>query len=60
MKKSARWSLAAAVPVVVVAAGIVVPAVSGDMEFDVTADCLDRGGDVVATAVVRWRLGTAR
>lgn len=39
---------------------VVVPAVSGDMEFDVTADCLDRGGDVVATAVVRWRLGTAR
>jgi len=32
MKKSARWSLAAAVPVVVVAAGIVVPAVSANAE----------------------------
>ena len=34
--------------------------VTGDMEFDVTADCLDRNGDVVARATVRWRLGTQR
>jgi acyl-coenzyme A thioesterase PaaI-like protein len=36
------------------------PAVADDMEFEVTADCLDRGGDVVARATVRWRLGQAR
>jgi len=36
------------------------PAVSGDVEFDVTADCVDAGGDVVARATVRWRLGTSR
>lgn len=39
---------------------VVAPAVSGDMEFDVTAECLDRGGAVVARAAVRWRLGTER
>lgn len=39
---------------------VVAPAVSGDMEFDVTAECLDRGGAVVARANVRWRLGTER
>ena len=37
-----------------------VPAVAGDMEFNVTADCLNRGGEVVARATVRWRLGPAR
>lgn len=36
---------------------VAVPTVTGDLEFDVTADCLDRGGDVVARATVRWRLG---
>jgi acyl-coenzyme A thioesterase PaaI-like protein len=36
------------------------PTVTGDMEFDVTADCLDRGNEVVARASVRWRLGPAR
>ena len=39
---------------------VTAPAVSGDMEFDVTADCLDRSGDMVATATVRWRLGAVR
>ena len=39
---------------------VAAPTVSGDMEFDVTADCLDRSGDVVARATVRWRLGTER
>jgi acyl-coenzyme A thioesterase PaaI-like protein len=36
------------------------PAVTGDIEFDVIADCLDRSGDVVARATVRWRLGLER
>jgi acyl-coenzyme A thioesterase PaaI-like protein len=39
---------------------VVVPVVTGDMELDVTADCLDRDGTVVAKATVRWRLGPAR
>jgi acyl-coenzyme A thioesterase PaaI-like protein len=39
---------------------VVVPAVTGDMELDVEADCLDRNGTVVAKATVRWRLGPAR
>lgn len=34
-----------------------VPTVENDTEFDVSADCLDRSGDVVARATVRWRLG---
>jgi acyl-coenzyme A thioesterase PaaI-like protein len=34
-----------------------VPTVTGDQEFDVTAECLDLQGDVVARATVRWRLG---
>lgn len=37
---------------------VVTPTVTSDIEFDVTADCLDRGGNVVARATVRWRLGT--
>jgi acyl-coenzyme A thioesterase PaaI-like protein len=37
-----------------------VPAVTGDMEHDVVADCLDREGAVVARATVRWRLGPER
>jgi len=36
------------------------PTVTGDLEFDVTADCLDRGNEVVARATVRWRLGPER
>jgi acyl-coenzyme A thioesterase PaaI-like protein len=36
------------------------PTVAGDMEFNVTADCFNRGGEVVARATVRWRLGPAR
>ena len=39
---------------------VVVPTVTGDMEFDVTADCLDRSGELVARATVRWRLGLQR
>jgi acyl-coenzyme A thioesterase PaaI-like protein len=39
---------------------VTAPTVEGDVEFDVTADCLDRSGDVVARATVRWRLGTER
>ena len=39
---------------------VVAPAVTGDIEFDVTVDCLDRSGDTVARATVRWRLGTQR
>jgi acyl-coenzyme A thioesterase PaaI-like protein len=36
------------------------PTVTGDMEVEVTADCIDRSGDLVARATVRWRLGTTR
>lgn len=39
---------------------VTVPRVTADMEFDVIADCLDRSGDVVARATVRWRLGPVR
>jgi acyl-coenzyme A thioesterase PaaI-like protein len=39
---------------------VVVPTVIGDMDFDVAADCVDRQGDVVARATVRWRLGPKR
>lgn len=39
---------------------VVVPTVTQDIELDVTADCLDRGGAVVARATVRWRLGPER
>jgi len=37
-----------------------VPTVMEDMEFDVTADCVNRAGDVVARATIRWRLGPER
>jgi len=37
-----------------------VPAVTADMDFDVTADCLNRSGELVARAKVRWRLGPGR
>ena len=36
---------------------VTVPDVRSDMELDVIAECLDRSGDVVARATVRWRLG---
>ena len=39
---------------------VVVPTVTTDTEVDVTADCLDREGVVVARATVRWRLGPVR
>jgi acyl-coenzyme A thioesterase PaaI-like protein len=39
---------------------VAVPMVTADMEFDVAADCLDRKGEVVARATVRWRLGPVR
>lgn len=39
---------------------VVVPSVTTDTEIDVTADCLDRGGTVVARATVRWRVGPVR
>jgi acyl-coenzyme A thioesterase PaaI-like protein len=39
---------------------VVVPAVTTDAEVEVTADCLDREGAVVARATVRWRLGPVR
>ena len=39
---------------------VAAPTVLGDMEFDVTVDCLDRSGAVVASATVRWRLGPVR
>jgi acyl-coenzyme A thioesterase PaaI-like protein len=37
-----------------------VPSVTTDIEVDVTADCVDREGTVVARAIVRWRLGPVR
>lgn len=37
-----------------------VPSVTTDIEVDVTADCVDRAGTVVARAIVRWRLGPVR
>ena len=36
---------------------VTIPTVTGDLDFDVTADCLDASGTVVARATVRWRLG---
>jgi len=39
---------------------VVAPTVTDDIDFDVTVDCLNPGGDVVARATVRWRLGTQR
>ena len=39
---------------------VVVPTVTIDTDIDVTADCLDREGRVVARATVRWRLGPVR
>ena len=37
-----------------------VPTVTTDTDIDVTAECLDREGTVVARATVRWRVGPSR
>jgi acyl-coenzyme A thioesterase PaaI-like protein len=37
-----------------------VPTVTADTDIDVTAECLDRDGAVVARATVRWRVGPTR
>jgi acyl-coenzyme A thioesterase PaaI-like protein len=37
-----------------------VPTVSEDRDFDVTAECFDREGALVATGHVRWRIGPVR
>ena len=39
---------------------VVVPPVTADTDIDVTADCLDPSGAVVARATVRWRVGPVR
>jgi len=39
---------------------VVVPAVTTDTEIEVTADCLDGTGTVVARSTVRWRVGPVR
>ncbi len=39
---------------------VAVPVVTQDLDFDVTADCPDREGTVVARATVRWRLWPVR
>jgi acyl-coenzyme A thioesterase PaaI-like protein len=39
---------------------VVVPQVTADTDIDVTADCLDPSGAVVARATVRWRVGPVR
>lgn len=36
------------------------PEITTDRDFDVTAECFDRDGTLVATATVRWRLGPVR
>ena len=41
-------------------ARVAVPSVSEDCDFDVMAECFDRGGALVATGNVRWRLGLVR
>jgi hypothetical protein len=41
-------------------AHVAVPVVSEDTDFDVTAECFDREGTLVATGQVRWRLGPVR
>lgn len=41
-------------------AHVTVPTVTGDIDFDVTADCVDREDAVVARATVTWRLGPVR
>ncbi|HMA13052.1 MAG TPA: hotdog fold domain-containing protein [Steroidobacteraceae bacterium] len=39
---------------------VAAPTVTDNVDFDVTADCFDRSGEVVARATVRWRLGPER
>jgi acyl-coenzyme A thioesterase PaaI-like protein len=39
---------------------VTIPAVSEDRDFDVSAECFDREGALVATGHVRWRLGPVR
>jgi acyl-coenzyme A thioesterase PaaI-like protein len=39
---------------------VVVPDVTGDMEYDVHADVRDAAGDTVARIDVKWRLGPAK
>lgn len=39
---------------------VTVPTVTEDRDFDVTAECFDPSGTLVATATVRWRLGPNR
>ena len=39
---------------------VTVPTVSEDRDFDVSAECFDRDGALVATGHVRWRLGPVR
>jgi acyl-coenzyme A thioesterase PaaI-like protein len=41
-------------------AHVSVPAVSEDSDFDVTAECFDGAGTLVAKGQVRWRLGPVR
>jgi acyl-coenzyme A thioesterase PaaI-like protein len=38
-------------------ARVAIPTVTADTEFDVTAECQDPTGVVVARATIRWRLG---
>ena len=39
---------------------VTLPSVTGDTDFDVTADIRDGAGEVVARVRVKWRLGLAR
>ena len=39
---------------------VTLPSVTGDTDFDVTADIRDAAGEVVAKVRVKWRLGLAR
>ena len=39
---------------------VAAPEVSGDVELDVTVECLDRSGAVVSRGTARWRLGPVR
>jgi acyl-coenzyme A thioesterase PaaI-like protein len=41
-------------------ARVAVPTVTEDRDFDVTAECFDREGALVATGHVRWRLGPVK
>lgn len=41
-------------------ARVAVPTVTEDRDFDVTAECFDGSGTLVATGTARWRLGPTR